>query len=159
MNPDSGKSIPVAVAAVSAPKLMGMLEGVLQKFSEAGCETVNVEIFSSRPEGDDRGGAWKREDIDIPVLASALEEYQELLLNDGLSGIAICSQQLEFELVFDEHKLFAFYGNPLLAQEILREHGIELKPEMQFLTEAEHIHNSRTEFGDQFARLAQVIAG
>ena len=62
-----------------------------------------------------------REHIDMPVLKSILWEYEEMLLNDGCTGIAVLNPAVPQEVQFDEHKMLIVYGDPLESFEsILR---------------------------------------
>ena len=54
-----------------------------------------------------------REHIDLPVLKSILYDFEELLLNDGCTGIAVLNPHMPLEVQFDEHKLLIAYGHDL----------------------------------------------
>ena len=58
-----------------------------------------------------------REHIDLPVLKSMLYDYEDLLLNDGCTGIAVLNPHVPQEVQFDEHKLLIVYGQDLQAFE------------------------------------------
>ena len=95
-----------------------------------------------------------REHMDLPVLSSALWDFEDLLTNDGCTGIAVLNPNTPQEVQFDEHKLLVVYGSPLEQFEYLLERkGVMCQPHMQFITEAEHIHSSTDEFSRQFESL------
>jgi hypothetical protein len=95
-----------------------------------------------------------REHIDLPVLKSTLYDYEELLLNDGCTGIAVLNPHVPLEVQFDEHKLLIAYGQDLKAFEnVLRERQVPCNDEMKFITEAEHVHSSSEQFQRQFEEL------
>jgi hypothetical protein len=95
-----------------------------------------------------------REHIDMPVLKSILYDYEDLLLNDGCTGLAILNPAVPQEVQFDEHKLLIVYGNPLRNFEhILKAHGLACQEELKFLTEAEHVHSSSETYQQQFEEL------
>ena len=52
-----------------------------------------------------------REHIDVPVLKSILWEYEDLLVNDGCTGLAVLNPDVPHEIQFDEHKLLIVYGD------------------------------------------------
>ena len=54
-----------------------------------------------------------REHIDMPVLKSILCDHEELLLNDGCTGVAVLNPSIPVEVQFDEHKLLIVYGEDL----------------------------------------------
>jgi hypothetical protein len=92
-----------------------------------------------------------REHIDMPVLKSILWEYEDMLLNDGCTGIAVLNPSVPQEVQFDEHKMLIVYGEPLESFEsILRARDVRYHPDMKFITEAEHVHSSSERFGQQF---------
>ena len=92
-----------------------------------------------------------REHIDMPVLTSILWEFEDLLTNDGCTGIAVLNPNTPQEVQFDEHKLLIVYGSPLEQFEhILECHEVYNNGEMQFITEAEHVHSSSEKYAKQF---------
>ena len=92
-----------------------------------------------------------REHIDMPVLKSTLLDHEDLLLNDGCTGIAVINPSKRQEVQLDEHKLLIMYGNPLDQFETMLI-GADVYPEkgMRFITEAEHVHSSSERFYDEF---------
>jgi hypothetical protein len=99
-----------------------------------------------------------REHIDMPVLKSTLYDFEDLLVNDGCTGIAVLNPALPQEVQFDEHKLLIMYGHDLEPFEaILEEHGLYQSETLRFITEAEHIHSSTDEMDEQFVDLRYRI--
>ena len=81
----------------------------------------------------------------------SLLEFEELLLNDGCTGIAVINPAKKQEVQLDEHKLLIMYGDPMQEFEtILIDGDVYPEPEIQFITEAEHVHSSSERFFDQF---------
>jgi hypothetical protein len=99
-----------------------------------------------------------REQIDMPVLSSVLMEFENLLLNDGCTDIAVLNPNTPQEVQFDEHKMLIVYGNPLESfEKIFEQHGIACSPAMHFITEAEHVHATNRHFKDQFSVLSNFL--
>ena len=95
-----------------------------------------------------------REHIDLPVLKSILWDYEDLLVNDGCTGIAVLNPGIPQEVQFDEHKLMIVYGNELEAHEqIFDARDIRCNDQMKFITEAEHVHSSSEHYSEQFEEL------
>lgn len=95
-----------------------------------------------------------REHIDMPVLKSILCDYEDMLLNDGCTGIAVLNPSRPQEVQFDEHKLLIVYGSPLEQFEhVLECNDVYCDDSMQFITEAEHVHSSNDEYHRQFEEL------
>ena len=95
-----------------------------------------------------------REHIDLPVLKSILYDYEDLLLNDGCTGIAVLNPNMPLEVQFDEHKLLIAYGQDLTAfEDVLRDRSVPCNDQMKFITEAEHVHSSSDQYQRQFEEL------
>jgi len=95
-----------------------------------------------------------REHIDLPVLKSILWDFEDLLLNDGCTGIAVLNPAVPQEVQFDEHKLLIVYGENLAPfEETLRERSVMCNDQMKFITEAEHVHSSSDHYLQQFDEL------
>jgi hypothetical protein len=85
------------------------------------------------------------------VLKSILWEFEDLLVNDGCSGIAVLNPGTPQEVQFDEHKLLIVYGNRLEEFEsIYRDRQIRCDDKLKFITEAEHVHSSSDRYAQQF---------
>lgn len=147
---ESGVEIPVLMAAASRELVLDLFFELLNPL---GMEVdVVLETSHERPEGGHLD--LFREQIDLPVLKSILYDYEDLLLNDGCTGIAVLNSDLPLEVQFDEHKLLILYGHELSEfEEILEGHGIACSEGIHFITEAEHVHSSSDEFCRQFEEL------
>ncbi len=143
-------SVPVIMAAASSDRLFDMFMEMLEPLGSE----VDVVIETSHNR-DERGHQdLYREHIDLPVLKSILWDYEEMLLNDGCTGIAVLNPATPQEVQFDEHKLLIAYGEDLSGFEaVLGEQDIPLREEMKFITEAEHVHSSSDQYFDQFEEL------
>jgi hypothetical protein len=147
---EQGKvDVPVLMASASSEILFDLL---VDSLDPLGCE-VDVVLETSHTQ---RGGHRDlyREHIDLPVLKSILYDYEEMLLNDGCTGLAVINPETPQEVQFDEHKLLIYYGEPLEPfEDVLRSRGLRPVEGLRFLTEAEHVHSSRDEFRRQFDEL------
>ncbi|MEL6896119.1 MAG: hypothetical protein AAFP90_08465, partial [Planctomycetota bacterium] len=93
-----------------------------------------------------------------PVLKSTLLEYEDLLLNDGCTGVAVVNPRRKQEVQLDEHKIMIVYGQPLAAFErVLIAGDVYPDEQMQFITEAEHVHSSSERFIAQFHQLQRRL--
>jgi hypothetical protein len=99
-----------------------------------------------------------REHIDLPVFKSMLWDYEDLLMNDGCTGIAVLNPSIPQEVQFDEHKLLIVYGKPLNAYEdVFQKFGVRRDDQMKFITEAEHVHSSSDRFAQRFEELKMAL--
>lgn len=146
----SGASVPVLMGAVSRERLF---ETFLEMLDPLG-PVVDVVLETSH----DRGGSGHtdlyREHIDIPVLKSILYDFEDLLTNDGCTGIAVLNPLIPQEVQLDEHKLLIVYGEDLSEYEaIFANHDVPCDDRMRFLTEAEHVHSSKDVYMQRFEEL------
>jgi hypothetical protein len=143
-------SIPVLIAAVSAEQLFEIFLDLLDPLGD----TVDVVLETSHQRNGGSHTDLYREEIDIPILKSFLYDFEEMLLNDGCTGIAVLNPSIPVEVQFDEHKMLIIYAQNLRKFEsILQQHHIPNKETMRFLTEAEHIHSTRNEYVQRFSEL------
>ena len=83
-----------------------------------------------------------------------LYDFEDLLLNDGCTGIAVLNPGKPQEVQFEEHKLLIIYGSPLEQYEFtLEKFGVGESQGMQFITEAEHVHSSSDKYLKRFEEL------
>lgn len=149
-DPDTGVEIPVLMAAASRECVLDLFLDLLDPMGSE----VDVVVETSHERGQGGHNDMYRENIDLPVLKSILYDHEDLLLDDGCLGIAALNPRIPFEVQFDEHKLLIAYGQSLDEFEsILAGYGVECCEEMQFITEAEHIHSSCDEYSQQFDEL------
>jgi hypothetical protein len=147
---DTKSRVPVLMAAVTKEQLFQTFMDLLDPL---GFEVDVVLETSHHRKSRDHVDLY-REHIDLPVLKSVLWEYEDLILNDGCTGIAVLNPSIPLEVQFDEHKLLIVYGNELGEFErVLCEAEIERDDEMKFVTEAEHVHSTSDAFHRQFQEL------
>jgi len=143
-------NVPVLMAAVSAERLFETFMELLDPLGGA----VDVVLETSHS-GEAKGHTdLYREHIDAPVLKSVLWEYEDMLVNDGCTGIAVLNPGCPLEVQFDEHKLLIVYGDELSDFEsIYCDQGIRCDEKLKFITEAEHVHSSSDRYAEQFDEL------
>jgi hypothetical protein len=144
-------SVPVLMAAVSAERIFEVFMELLDPLGF----TVDAVLETSH-NCDSRSGHTDlyREHIDLPVLKSTLYEFEEMLTNDGCTGLAVLNPGIPQEIQFDEHKMLIIYGDDLHEyEEILARNGIGCNDQMKFITEAEHVHSSSDTYARQFEEL------
>ena len=147
---ESHNEVPVLLSAVSKERLFDVFLDLLDPLGDH----VDVVLETSH----ERQGAGHedlyREHMDLPVLKSILWDYEDLLLNDGFTGIAVLNPRIPREVQFDEHKLLITYAEDTSPfEEVLRGYGLSCDERMKFITEGEHVHSSSDEFVEQFQDL------
>lgn len=149
---ENGVQIPVCMAAASREDVVDLFLALLNPLGDE----VDVVLESSHDQS--RQGKHRdlyREHIDLPVLKSTLLDFEDMLLNDGCTGIAVLNPRIPLEVQFDEHKLLIMYGHDLSPfEDILDDYNIRQNKDIKFITEAEHVHSSSDDFADHFEQLA-----
>lgn len=147
---ENRSSVPVLMAAATKKQLFDVFMDLLDPLGSV----VDVVLETSHNR-DSRGHSdLYREHIDMPVLKSILWDYEDLLLNDGCTGIAVLNPGTPQEVQFDEHKLLIVYGQELRSfEDVLDSQNLPCCDQMKFITEAEHVHSSSDQYRDQFEEL------
>jgi hypothetical protein len=142
--------VPVLMAAATSEKLFDVFLDLLDPLGSE----VDVVLETSHNRESKGHVDLYREHIDLPVLKSTLYDYEDLLVNDGCTGIAVLNPQVPLEVQFDEHKLLITYGHDLSEFEsVFRQHGVTCNEQLKFITEAEHVHSSSDQYARQFEEL------
>ncbi len=147
--------VPVLMGAASKEQLF---ETFLEILDPLGSE-VDVVLETSHDRQNSGHVDLYREHIDLPVLKSILYDFEDLLINDGCTGIAVLNPSIPQEVQFDEHKLLIVYGRELDEyEEIFAAHDVRCNDQMKFITEAEHVHSSNESYLSQFEELKHRLA-
>ena len=146
---DSRRDIPVVMAAASREQLFDTFMDVIEPLGTV----VDVVLESSHEYGAENRDLY-REHIDMPILQSILWDFEDLLVNDGCTGLAVLNPKIPQEVQFDEHKLLIVYGENLQEYEAaFAGNGLLCRDDMKFITEAEHVHSTNDEYLQRFEEL------
>jgi hypothetical protein len=142
--------VPVLAASVSRECLFDVFLELLEPLGEV----VDVVLETSH---DSEGTCHQdlyREHIDRPVLTSNLCDFEDLLLHDGCTGIAVLAIEQPMEVQFDEHKLLVVYARNLKPfQSILQGQGVVRDDRLKLITEGEHLHSTDPRYQAAFQQL------
>ncbi len=142
--------LPVIMAAASTENLFELFIEMLEPLGNV----VDVVLETSHNRQRNGHVDLYREHMDMPVLLSTLWDFEDLLTNDGCTGIAVLNPSIPQEVQFDEHKLLIVYGQQLRPYEqVLENYGLDCDDSLKFITEAEHVHSSSDEYLQQFEEL------
>ncbi|MEX0687424.1 MAG: hypothetical protein WD072_01995 [Pirellulales bacterium] len=153
VDPQSGARLPAVVAAVSAEHLF---ETFLELLEPLGDE-LDVVLESSH---EDSAGVreFSREGVERLVLESLLWEFDDLLLNDGCTAIAVMHPEQSLEVQLDEHKLLVVYAAARQPFErILRTRGLDRDDRLRLVSQGEHMHTSHARHARQFEQLVNRL--
>ena len=147
LDEESKTKVPVLMASASREILFDIFMELIEPLGGE----IDVVLETSHNRESAGHADLYREHIDMPVLKSTLWDFEDLLMNDGCTGIAVLNPSIPQEVQFDEHKLLIVYGQPLLDYEqVFRRFGIACDSQIKFLTEAEHVHSSNDRYAQQF---------
>ncbi len=147
---DGRGTIPVLMAAATREGLFDLFLELLDPLGPV----VDVVLETSHHYDQGAHLDLYREHIDLPVLKSTLWEYEDLLLNDGCTGVAVLNPSTPQEIQFDEHKMMIIYGQPLAEFErTLQRNDVYPHQDLRFITEAEHVHSSSEDYYRTFEEL------
>jgi hypothetical protein len=147
---DNRTNVPVLMAAVTKPRIMESFVALIEPLGEV------VDVVLETSHGNESHGHTDlyREHIDMPILQSTLWDFEDLLVNDGCTGIAVLNPSIPQEVQLDEHKLLIAYGKDLRAYEKIFTTGrLPCRENMRFITEAEHVHSTCERYVEQFEEL------
>lgn len=146
----NGQEIPVLAAAASREDLFETFMDLLGPLGDR----ADVVLESSHdPEVEGHVDMY-REDIDMVVLQSLLYDFEEMIMKDGYTGIAVLRPDVPMEVQFDEHKLLFVYAKDVRAFErVLRAHDLGRDDSLKLISEGEHLHLTEEQFLDQFDEL------
>jgi len=139
--------VPVLAAAISRERLFETFLELLEPLGEM----VDVVLESSHESDGTAHRDLFRQEIDTMVLKSHCCDYEDLLMHDGCTGIAVLSPNEPMEVQFDEHKLLVAYAenlDPFIK--ILRANGIRRDDKLKLVTEGEHLHSTDPRFRPTF---------
>lgn len=149
-DPETGNTMPVLAASVSSERLFEIFMGLLDPLGDE----VDVVMESSHESEPGAHADLYREHMDTVILKSVLYDFEELLLNDGCTGLAALNPGGPMEVQFDEHKLLFVYAHDLEPFEaVLIEAGLRRDDTLKFISEAEHLHSTDDVYRDQFEEL------
>ena len=149
-DPETGNTMPVLAASVSSERLFEVFMSLLDPLGDE----VDVVMESSHESEPGAHADLYREHMDTVILKSVLYDFEELLLNDGCTGLAALNPGGPMEVQFDEHKLLFVYAHDLEPFEaVLIEAGLRRDDTLKFISEAEHLHSTDDVYREQFDEL------
>jgi hypothetical protein len=144
------QDVPVLMATASRERLFETFMELLDPLGPV----VDVVVETSHDYSTSGHQDLYREHIDMPILQSILWDFEDMLVNDGCTGIAVLNPSIPQEVQLDEHKLLIVYGKELREYEgVLIDAHLNCREDMRFVTEAEHVHSTTDEYIQRFEEL------
>ena len=157
-DPRTGTKLPAIIAAVSSEQLFDTFLRLIEPLGDSVdvvLETTHdAEAQGQRPPRTE----LTREGVERLVLESMLWDFEDLLLHDGCSGVAIMHPELPIEVQLDEHKLLVVYADDRGPFErVLVGQGLARNDRMRFISQGEHLHTSHPRYARRFTQLANTL--
>jgi hypothetical protein len=134
-----GLEVPVLAAAVSRERLFDCFLALIDQLGPV----VDVVLETSHDSAGTTHQDLFRHYIDLPVLSSTFCDFEDLLLNDGCTGVAVVSSRRPMEIQFDEHKLLVVYSRNLAPfSRALLDAGVRRDDALKLITDGEHLHTT-----------------
>lgn len=138
-DPRHDLEVPVLAAAASRERLFDLFLALLDPLGDV----VDVVLETSHASEGSRHRDIQREHIDRPVLVSNLCDFEDLLLHDGCTGLAVIAREEPIEVQFDDHKQLLVYAGELGDfEQICRHHGLPRNDSLRLISEGVHLHNT-----------------
>lgn len=148
--------IPVIMATASREKLWDLFHDLLGVMGDH--FDVILETSHDCVSDDDPVVELARDSIESLMLQSYLADYEDVLLNDGYTGIAVMRREAQRELQFDSHKNLIIFGQQLRSSEqVLNHYGIPHRQHMRLISDGRHIHSSDSELKGRFQELCMEL--
>ena len=157
-DPRTGTKLPAIIAAVSSEQLFDTFLRLIEPLGDSVdvvLETTHdAEAQGQRPPRTE----LTREGVERLVLESMLWDFEDLLLHDGCSGVAIMHPELPIEVQLDEHKLLVVYADDRETfEKIFSGQGLARNDRMRFISQGEHLHTSHSRYARRFTHLANTL--
>ncbi len=150
------RNLPEVAAAVSREKIFDALQEMLGSIAEDH-ESVTVVLESShgRIEHGLPHQDFFIDGVDMWKVRKVLADHEDLVINDGLTGVAVIAENDHRELQLTEHKLLIAYARRTKAfRERLAALGIPFDPAMHFVHHGAHFHMTDDAYPEQFRHMA-----
>lgn len=140
------------VVAADRDKLFGLFAALIEPLGPI----VDLVLETSHFRTDGRHRDLRRSGVKRSGVMSYLNEFEDLIVGDGCTGVAVLSTLVPWEVQFDEHKTVTIYAiNRRPFREILRRFGIKRRDDLVLVSEVRHVHHSSTEDAFKFRDLAK----
>lgn len=150
---DDQPEMPTLTASVSGSILLDTFMTLLDNLIEHS-SSLNVVLMSSH---DQQPREYFAIEVDPIIIKSIIYDFEEVIIHDGCTGIAVYSEDSEQEVQLDEHKLIFVY-NCETYQPILEQLGINRIDSMKVITEAEHVHSTSEAYCKRFDELLKAFS-
>ncbi|MBX7103871.1 MAG: hypothetical protein K1X57_07305 [Gemmataceae bacterium] len=119
---------------------------------------VDAVLETSHFRSDGKHRDFRRLDVDRVGVAAYLSEFEDLIVDDGCTGVALIAPRGPCEVQLDEHKTIVVYAprrKPFA--DICRKFGLVRNDRLALVSEVRHVHRSHAEFAVMFRDLTRRL--
>lgn len=151
----TGQTLPTVSVSASAEYMFDLFLSLVALVGEE----VAVVLESSHDPMTDGHVDLVRDEIENVILRSMLLDFEDLIVNDGYTGIAVLNPAGPVEVQLDEHKLIFVYAPDVGPYvDVIRLYGVPHRQDLRLISEAEHLHLSERHYPDEFEQLRIRLA-
>jgi hypothetical protein len=150
----NGWSPTALVVAADRSKSFDLFKALLEPLGPV----VDVVLETSHFRTDGRHRDLRRDGVNKLGIVSYFNEFEDILTEDGCTGVAVLSTIVPWEVQFDEHKTIIIYAiNRRPFKAILRRFGLRKRDDLVLVSEVKHIHHSSIDDAFKFRDLAKRL--
>jgi hypothetical protein len=154
-NPMNNRRLPALAVAADRSVIFELFLALLEPLGP----TVDVILETSHFRTDGKHRDYRRLGVDRAVLSSYLCEFEDVITDDGCTGVAVISPRGPLEVQFDEHKtIVVFAPRRRRFRNICRRFGLHRCDDLVLVSEVRHVHRSNPEFAMMFRDLTVRLA-
>jgi hypothetical protein len=149
-NPVNRRRLPALAIAADQSMVFDLFLALLKPLGP----TVDAILETSHFRSDGKHRDYRRLGLDRDVLSSYLCEFEDLIRDDGCTGVAVISTRGPVEVQFDEHKTIVVYAPKRRRfRNICQQFGLQRRDDLVLVSEVRHVHRSNPEYAMMFRDL------
>lgn len=154
-NPANNRKLPALAISADQSVLFDLFLALLKPLGPH----VDVILETSHFRTDGKHRDFRRLGMPTEILTSYLCEFEDLIMDDGCTGVAVISPRGPVEVQFDEHKtLVVFSPRRRTFRNICRQFGLARRDDLVLVSEVRHVHRSNPEYAMMFRDLTVRLA-
>jgi hypothetical protein len=154
LNPARRVRVPALAIAADRARLFPLFLALIGRLGRR----VDAVLETSHFRSDGKHRDYRRLAADRTVLASYLCEFEDLITEDGCTGVSVIAPGGPCEVHLDEHKTIIVYA-PLRRPfaRVCRAFGLVRNDDLTLISEVKHVHRSHAEFAIMFRDLTRRL--
>lgn len=154
INPTRDFRVPALAVSVDRGRMLDIFAALTTLLGDR----VDMILETSHFRSDGKHRDFRRLGVPRAAAISYVSEFEDLICDDGCTGVAMIAPAGPFEVQLDEHKTIVVYApkrRPFAA--ICREFGLTRDDQLPLISEVRHVHRSHAEFAVMFRDLTRRL--